>query len=316
MQALFVAAPAWAGSSTRTNVAGMQRHKGAGASARRMLPFAAAMPGFVAMRSSTSGGCGGSVIGKRTRRRQAEDLRDLGCGGLREAAAAAASSVSKELFGSGLRRIRRSGRFDGGILPFGLGIGLPTVRAQAASAAAAAAEDGALPSQNVITTTPKKFFGVETTTLKKVLPLGLMFFCILFNYTILRDTKDVLVVTAKGSSAEIIPFLKTWVNLPMAIGFMIIYTKLSNVLSKEQLFYSCIFPFIAFFGTFAFFMYPVVDFLHPTAFADFLVQKLGTRFLGPIAIIRNWTFVLFYVMAELWGSVVVSVLFWGFANQV
>ena len=37
---------------------------------------------------------------------------------------------------------------------------------------------------------------------------------------------------------------------------------------------------------------------------------------GPIAIIRNWTYCLFYVMAELWGSVVVSVLFWGFANQV
>ena len=37
-----------------------------------------------------------------------------------------------------------------------------------------------------------------------------MFFCILFNYTILRDTKDVLVVTAPGSGAEIIPFLKTW----------------------------------------------------------------------------------------------------------
>ena len=34
-------------------------------------------------------------------------------------------------------------------------------------------------------------------------------FCaVLFNYTILRDTKDVLVVTAPGSGAEIIPFLK------------------------------------------------------------------------------------------------------------
>eukprot|EP00962_Isochrysis_galbana_P049062 scaffold20662_cov101-Isochrysis_galbana.AAC.6 len=33
-------------------------------------------------------------------------------------------------------------------------------------------------------------------------PLAMMFFCILFNYTILRDTKDVLVVTAKKSSAE------------------------------------------------------------------------------------------------------------------
>lgn len=29
---------------------------------------------------------------------------------------------------------------------------------------------------------------------EKLIPLGLMFFCILFNYTILRDTKDVLMV--------------------------------------------------------------------------------------------------------------------------
>ena len=36
-------------------------------------------------------------------------------------------------------------------------------------------------------------------TIKKLVPLGLMFFCILFNYTILRDTKDVLVVTSAGS---------------------------------------------------------------------------------------------------------------------
>ncbi len=43
---------------------------------------------------------------------------------------------------------------------------------------------------------------------------------------------------------------------------------------------------------------------------------MGARFAGPISILRNWTFCLFYVMAELWGSVVVSLLFWGFANQV
>jgi hypothetical protein len=310
MQALYAAAPAWVASGN--NVVGMQRRTESGLLAR-VSCAAAMMPGMAATRSSRShGAICGVGIGERmmlTRRRksmQAGDLHDLRGGGFREAAA-----VSKEVFAGNGLRIRRTGRRIGGEIPLGLGIGL-NVRAQAA----AAAEGGAFPSENASTVAPRKFFGVETTTIKKVLPLGLMFFCILFNYTILRDTKDVLVVTAKGSSAEIIPFLKTWVNLPMAIGFMIIYTKLSNVLSKEQLFYSCIFPFIAFFGTFAFFMYPLVDILHPTAFADFLVQKLGTRFLGPIAIVRNWTFVLFYVMAELWGSVVVSVLFWGFANQV
>ncbi|XP_057735048.1 ADP,ATP carrier protein 1, chloroplastic-like [Arachis stenosperma] len=162
----------------------------------------------------------------------------------------------------------------------------------------------------------QKFVGIELATLKKIVPLGLMFFCILFNYTILRDTKDVLVVTARGSSAEIIPFLKTWVNLPMAIGFMLLYTKLANVLSKQALFYTVIVPFIAFFGAFGFVLYPLSNYIHPEALADKLLNILGPRFLGPLAIMRIWSFCLFYVMAELWGSVVISVLFWGFANQI
>ncbi|CAL5373555.1 unnamed protein product [Camellia sinensis] len=180
-----------------------------------------------------------------------------------------------------------------------------------AEAAAAAADGQPLFAESE----PPKFMGIEIVTLKKIIPLGLMFFCILFNYTILRDTKDVLVVTAKGSSAEIIPFLKTWVNLPMAIGFMLLYTKLANVLSKQALFYTVILPFIAFFGAFGFVLYPLSHYFHPTALADKLLATLGPRFLGPLAIIRIWSFCLFYVMAELWGSVVISVLFWGLANQ-
>jgi ATP:ADP antiporter, AAA family len=128
--------------------------------------------------------------------------------------------------------------------------------------------------------------------------------------------QDVLVVTAPGSGAEIIPFLKTWVNLPMAIGFTIGYAKLANVLSTESLFYTCIIPFIMFFGGFAVLLYPLREVLHPTAFCEQLLETAGARFTGPIAILRNWTYCLFYVMAELWGSVVVSVLFWGFANQI
>ncbi|CAH2041875.1 unnamed protein product [Thlaspi arvense] len=161
-------------------------------------------------------------------------------------------------------------------------------RAEAAAAAAAAAA--------------ADFSENESPKFMKIIPLGLMFFCILFNYTILRDTKDVLVVTAKGSSAEIIPFLKTWVNLPMAVGFMLLYTKLANVLSKRALFYSVIVPFIAFFGAFGFVLYPLSHYFHPTALADKLLAMLGPRFQGPLAIIRIWSFCLFYVMAELWAA--------------
>ncbi|XP_061365060.1 plastidic ATP/ADP-transporter-like [Gastrolobium bilobum] len=182
-------------------------------------------------------------------------------------------------------------------------------------AEAAAAADGQ-PLFEEIEVEKPKFLGIEVTTFKKIIPLGMMFFCILFNYTILRDTKDVLVVTARGSSAEIIPFLKTWVNLPMAVGFMLLYTKLANVLSKQALFYTVILPFIAFFGAFGFVLYPLSNYIHPQAFTDKLLNILGPRFLGPLAIVRIWSFCLFYVMAELWGSVVISVLFWGFANQI
>lgn len=149
---------------------------------------------------------------------------------------------------------------------------------------------------------------------KKLLPLGLMFFVILFNYTILRDTKDVLVVTSAG--AEIIPFLKTYCNLPGAILFTIVYSKLSNLFSRESLFYICIIPFVLFFLAFGFFIYPNISILHPVSFCASLASRLPAGFEAPIAILKNWTFALFYTLAELWGSVVVSLLFWGFANEV
>lgn len=123
-------------------------------------------------------------------------------------------------------------------------------------------------------------------------------------------------VTAPGSGAEIIPFLKTYVNLPAAIAFTVLYSKMNNVMSPAKVFYSCIAPFLAFFLSFATFIYPARDALHPHASANFLAQKLPLAFGPLISIYRNWTYAVFYTAAELWGSVVVSVLFWGLANQV
>lgn len=88
-------------------------------------------------------------------------------------------------------------------------------------------------------------------TMKKLFPLGAMLFFILFNYTILRDTKDVLVVTAPNSGAEIIPFLKTYVNLPSAIGFTILYSSLTNKMPSDKVFYLVMTSFISFFAAFA-----------------------------------------------------------------
>ncbi len=152
--------------------------------------------------------------------------------------------------------------------------------------------------------------------LKKLLPMLALMFFINFNYTILRDTKDALVVTAPGSGAEIIPFLKVWGVLPIAVLFMLIYAKLSNILSKTKLFYSTILGFLGFFLLFNFVLYPARDVLHPTEFADKMQAILPEGLSGLVAIVRNWTFSLFYIMSELWGSMAMSLLFWGFANDI
>ena len=143
-----------------------------------------------------------------------------------------------------------------------------------------------------------------------------MFFCILFNYTILRDTKDVLLVTARGSGAEVIPFMKTYVNLPAAVGFTAVYGKLVDRLESHDVFYACVLPFLAFFAVFAVVLFPRVGMLHPHAFVDRLAAALPAGAAAPLALVRNWTFALFYMAAEMWGSVVASLLFWGFANEV
>lgn len=158
------------------------------------------------------------------------------------------------------------------------------------------------------------FWPVHAYELKKLLPMFFMFFCISFNYTILRDTKDTLVVTSSG--AETIPFLKVWGVVPAAVIFMLIYAKLSNILSKEKLFYTTITPFLIFFAFFAYVLYPNREALHPHATADYLQSFLPAGLSGLIACFRNWTYSLFYILSELWGSVVLSLLFWGFANDI
>ncbi len=155
---------------------------------------------------------------------------------------------------------------------------------------------------------------IQGSEMKKFLPMGMMMFFVLFIYTIVRDIKDVQVVGASG--AEAINFLKFWGVTPSSILFVILYAKLSNILSKENLFYVCILPFIIFFGLFALLIYPNKELLHPTAESVKALQQSVPSLRFIFALWGSWSYSIFYVMAELWGSVVVSLLFWQFANEI
>ena len=160
------------------------------------------------------------------------------------------------------------------------------------------------------------FWPIYRFELKKFFPMLGIFFLIAFNYNLLRTFKDSIVVTAPNSGAEAIPFIKVWAILPCAILLTYLFTKLANRYSREKVFYIMMTAFLAFFFIFTFILYPLRDFLHPHAFADQLQAILPKGFKGLIAVFRNWTFTLFYVMCELWSTAIMSVLFWGFVNEV
>ncbi|MDR1414104.1 MAG: NTP/NDP exchange transporter [Puniceicoccales bacterium] len=160
-------------------------------------------------------------------------------------------------------------------------------------------------------------YPIHSFEAKKALPMGIMFFFILFNYTCLRNLKDALIVTAPNSGAEVLSFLKAYFVMPSAILFMLLYAKGSDVMSNEKLFHVTIGIFVIFFGIFGFCIYPNLSALHPSVKTVEYWQSIHSEaWRWPIAIIGNWSYALFFIMAELWGSAALSLLFWQFANQI
>jgi len=103
-------------------------------------------------------------------------------------------------------------------------------------------------------------FPISKTELPHFTSMSILMFLFIYVFTTVRDTKDTLVVSNCG--AEAIPFLKLYGVMPCATAFIIFYSKLSNVMSKQSLFYVTLIPFFIFYGIFAFVLFPMRDALH------------------------------------------------------
>jgi len=150
---------------------------------------------------------------------------------------------------------------------------------------------------------------VLPSELPKFFALSFMMFWIIYIFTIARDTKDALIVTNCG--AEAIAFLKVYGVVPAATAFMFGYAYLANHFSPRALFYITITPFMLFYAVFAFVLYPMRHVLHPMGWK---VPEGGMSF--AVNLLRHWTFSLYYIVSELWGSAGVPLLFWSCANDV
>lgn len=121
---------------------------------------------------------------------------------------------------------------------------------------------------------------------------------------------------ASDAGAEVLPFIKLWVMLPAAFLLTYLFNRISERLNREHTFYAMISIFVGYFALFTFVLYPNREYLELTEFSQYLQTLLPAGMRGMIASIQFWPFTTFYVMCELWGTAILMVAFWGFANEV
>jgi AAA family ATP:ADP antiporter len=172
-----------------------------------------------------------------------------------------------------------------------------------------------------ISNSPSKFhklldylWPVERHELPKFLFLTLLMFCILGIQNLIRAMKDSVVNTMIGT--ETIVFLKFWGVMPAAFLVTIIYVKLVSVMKGENIFYLIMSIFLGFFVLFAFVLFPNYQYLHldPVYAANLSVLYPNLKWF--ILLLSNWSFSLFYIIAELWPSAIFALLFWQFVNKI
>ncbi|WP_425363679.1 Npt1/Npt2 family nucleotide transporter [Candidatus Tisiphia endosymbiont of Hybos culiciformis] len=158
------------------------------------------------------------------------------------------------------------------------------------------------------------FWPIHNHELGKFIPMCGLMFCVLFNQNILRILKDSILISE--ISAEVVSFTKVYCVTPAAALFVIIYAKMLNHCSFEKIYGYLITFFIVFFILFAFIIYPNVHIFHINP--NSLEQSMGNypHLKWYIALIGNWSYVVFYTLSELWPNIFYVLLFWQFANEL
>lgn len=151
--------------------------------------------------------------------------------------------------------------------------------------------------------------------LKKRAMILVQFFLIIFVYHTLKDLKDTIVITASDAGAEVIPFIKIWATLPLAIAASFLFSKLYNRFGREKTLYFFVIFLLSSYIFFAFILYPFSSELYLNNLADYLKVTLPLGAKGFISMLCNWHYTTFYLTAELWSLLILSVLFWGYVNE-
>ncbi|WP_216362651.1 NTP/NDP exchange transporter [Candidatus Cytomitobacter indipagum] len=162
----------------------------------------------------------------------------------------------------------------------------------------------------------KILFPIKRSEFSLFFSISSLMLLILFNTSILKTLKDTLIIADKNSGAEVVNFLKIFVVVPLSFIFVFLYSKACNSIDNRFIFYIVIGFFTVFLLTFALFLYPNREFLHPSLEKINYLKSMYPRLKWIMPIYGLWTYSLFYSFADLWCSMCLSLLFWQFANQI
>ncbi|KAI5190854.1 ATP:ADP antiporter, AAA family [Nematocida minor] len=166
------------------------------------------------------------------------------------------------------------------------------------------------------------FFRVLRVEYPKFFCLATLGFIISFIYSTLRDAKDTLIIGKMLPTS--ISYLKTTAVLFFTIAFGIMFQYLmSKGVKMRSIMLGAQIGFGIYFVIYSLVIFPIAETIEPykflvsDLFSDGKMFVRGLQFLeGMLYLVNFWTCSFFYVSAEMWGSFVLSLLFFGCVNEI
>ncbi len=147
----------------------------------------------------------------------------------------------------------------------------------------------------------------------KFLVLSSIFFFICLNNHVLRNLKETIIITKPELGISAIPFIKTWMMFPVILFFVNAYVFLSARFKQSTVTYIILSTILTYFVSFIYILYPNEQSLRFDSLADWIAVNTSYNTLSEI--IRHWFLSLYYCMSEIWGTIVLMILFWGTCNR-
>jgi AAA family ATP:ADP antiporter len=157
-----------------------------------------------------------------------------------------------------------------------------------------------------------KLIGFESNfDFKKFLFIAIAKLFTVYIFGVLRGLEYSMLVPKLG--AEVISSIELYCLLPASSLFVVLYFKLRNYFSRITIASILLVFFAIYFIIFSLFCFPN----HDNLVIDLSAWKEAyPRFKYTILLIENWDITSFYVLAELWGIMMLNISFWQMANEV